>query len=138
VRLVTCLALVAAMLPGCGNSEQDADDSLRDTFRAGVAAMRTTRGVTLERKLKATLAALRRDQASTAAGRRGRALAIQGFTWALRSVEADLEFQFEDSGRLAEATRDARRAATARQKAEPLLRAAGRELDVEVGRLDRL
>jgi hypothetical protein len=126
------------MLVGCGSSEQDADDSLRDTFRAGVAAMRTNRGVTLERKLKAMLAALRRDQASTLEGRRGRALAIQGFTWALRSVEAELEFQFEDSGRLAEATRDARRAATARRNSERLLREAGREFDVEVGRLDRL
>jgi hypothetical protein len=138
VRLVTCLALAAALLAGCGNSGQDADDSLRDTFRAGVAAMRTNRGVTLERKLKATLAALRGDQASTAEGRRGQALAIQGFTWALRSVRAELEFQFEDSGRLAEATRDARRADASRRKAEPLLRGAGRELDVEVGRLDRL
>jgi hypothetical protein len=137
VRCVTWLAVAAVVVAGCG-SKHDADASIRVTFREGTTAMRTERGRALERKVEATLEALRRDQASTTEGRRGRTLAIEGFKWALVSIRAELEFQFEDSGRLAEATKDARRADTARRKSERLLHAAGRVLGVEVGRLDRL
>jgi hypothetical protein len=137
VRVVACLAVAAVVAAGCG-SKSDADASIGDTFREGTRAMRTERGTALERKLEATLKTLRRDQASTPDGRRGRRLAIEGFKWALVSIRAELEFQFEDSGRLAEATKDARRADTARRKSERLLHAAGRVLGVEVGRLDLL
>jgi hypothetical protein len=137
VRLVALVAVAAVALSGCG-SGSESDSALRDTVRDGAAAMRTERARVLEQKLKATLAALRADEPSTAEDRRGRALAIQGFTWALVSARAEIEFQYNDSGRLAEATKDARRADTARRKSERLLRAAGRALGIELGSLDRV
>jgi hypothetical protein len=138
VRLVAGVAVGAVLLAGCGSSGGDTDATLRDTVRDGAAAMRTERAKALEQKLEATLASLRKDKPSTEADRRARALAIHGFTWALVSARAEIEFQYNDNGRLAEATKDARRADTARRESERLLRAAARELQIDLGSLDRL
>ena len=135
---VVAVALAAVIFVGCGSSDGAADAALRDTLRDGAAAIRTERGRTLEWTLTATVAKLRREDASSAAARRGRTLAIQGFTWALVSVRAEIEFQFNDSGRLAEATKDARRADTARRKSEWFLRAAAHQFRIDLGSLERL
>ena len=64
----------------------------------------------LRAELKVTLARLRRTRGSTAAGRRARGLAIDGLESTLRGVESLIAFDENDSGNIAAATRDAKRA----------------------------
>ena len=70
------------------------------------------------------MAKLRADQASSDPTRRARRLAIAAFEAKLKSVRAEREFAEEDSGEVAEATRDAARADAYRRRAEELLRAS--------------
>ena len=78
----------------------------------------------LQAKLTALLAELRRDHATSESTRRARALAIRGFAAKLESIAAEREFDENDSGEVAEATRDAARADAYRVRADNLLRAA--------------
>jgi len=82
-----------------------------------------------------TLARLRRASASTATGRKGRTLAIQGFTWTLRGSDAELELIRNDSGNLEASVQDAKRSDRDRRRGAKLLRTAGRALGVRVGDL---
>jgi hypothetical protein len=76
---------------------------------------------------------LRREDAKTAAARRGRALALAGFASTRRGVETQLSMRAHDSGRLEAAVRDAKRADRYLNRGARLLRAAGRALGVNVG-----
>ena len=82
-----------------------------------------------------TLARLRRADGSTATGRKGRTLAIQGFTWTLRGIDAELELIRNDSGNLEASVQDAKRSDRDRRRGAKLLRTAGRALGVRVGDL---
>ena len=82
----------------------------------------------LEAKLTAVVAGLRSENASSDSGRRARTLAIAGFEAKLRSVSAEREFYENDSGEVAEATKDAARADANRKRATDLLRAAEQAL----------
>jgi len=107
-------------------------------LRHGVAEIRTTHD---RKKLRAelirTLASLRRDHPSTAPARRARSLAIQGFELTLKGIRSELDFSENDSGNVAAATRDAKRADRYLKLGADRLRAAGRVLKVRIGLLNQ-
>ena len=135
MRSLACVIVVAALCLAAP-AAQASDGSLRWTLHAGLASIGKYKRERLEPRLVVTLAALRADRASTPPGRDGRSLAIDGFSAALRAVRAELEFYNEDSGRLAEATKDASRADRNWKLAAHLLRQAGNALGVPVGRVN--
>ena len=67
--------------------------------------------------------------------RRGRALAVQGFEATLKGVRSELDFDGNDSGEVAAATRDAARADRYLARGANRMRAAGRALSVQIGEL---
>ena len=122
-----CLVMA---LPGCGSSDQDA--SVRATFRRGIEQIRTSTSATrLRAELRHTLTGLRAEQGSG----KGRRLAIAGFEETLLGVEAQIDFIENDRGEIEAATRDAIKANRHKERGADLLRTAGRELNVTVGRL---
>ena len=136
VSVTAALALV--LLPGCGPSRAS-DTAIKKTLERGVAqisAPQTTKQ--LHDDLVRTLAKLRTQHASTAAGRTAKGLAIQGFSWTMRGVDARLEITTNDSGNLEASVHDAKRADRDMRKAAGFLRAAGRALGVRIGRLNGL
>jgi hypothetical protein len=131
----TVVALGLVFLPGCG-STQASDAAIRETLERGVAQIGEPQTAKqLHDDLVRTLAKLRGERASTDARRTARTLAIRGFTWMLRSVDARLEIIRNDSGNLEASVRDAKRSDRDRCRAAKLLRAAGRPLGVRVGNL---
>jgi hypothetical protein len=112
------------------------DASIERHLLRGVAQIRTTHDRTkLHAELRRTLANLRRDHGSTAAARRARRLAIEGFESTLRGIRSQLDFVENDSGNVAAATRDARRADRYLSKGANRLRAAGSTFGIRVGKL---
>jgi len=110
------------------------DASVRHALLRGIAEIRAAPGPKrLEPKLERTLSRLRRDAASTVAGRRARELAIRGFGWTLRGVRTQLALVANDSGNIERAVRDAVRADRYLDRGARLLRAAGRALGIRVG-----
>jgi hypothetical protein len=126
-------ALVAVvLLAGCGSSA-DPNASIRRDLERGVAQIRTTHDPKrLRAELLRTVARLRRDEASTAAARRAKRLALAGFTATLRGVQSQINFVDNDSGNIAAATRDAVRADRSLARGARFLRAAGRALKIQV------
>jgi hypothetical protein len=92
------------------------------------------------RKLHAELVRLvehlRRAHATTASARRGRELALQGFEATLQGTRSQLDFIENDSGNVAAATRDAKRADHYLRLGATRLRAAGQALGVRIGELN--
>ena len=66
----------------------------------------------------------------------GRELALQGFEATLKGVRSQLDFSENDSGEVAAATRDAKRADRYLRRGANLLRAAGQALGVRIGELN--
>jgi hypothetical protein len=128
-------ALALLILPGCGSSSSDT--AIRKTLERGVAQISEPQTAKqLHADLERTLARLRGERASTAAGRTARTLAIRGFTWTLRGVEARLEMTRDDSGNLEASVRDAKRADRDLRQGAGFLRTAGRALGVRIGKLN--
>lgn len=79
------------------------------------SAVSEIRGTHDRKKLHAELvhllAHLRRAHGTTASARRGREFALRGFEATLKGVRSQLDFSENDSGEVAAATRDAKRAA---------------------------
>jgi Fic family protein len=124
--------VLLALAAGCGSSTSS-DTSIKKHLLRGVAQIRTTRDrAELHAKLVRTLASLRRDRASTAAERRARTLAIEGFEATLKGVRSQLDFVENDSGNVAAATRDARRADRYLALGASRLRAAGAALGIRI------
>jgi hypothetical protein len=129
------VALSLFVLPGCGSS--GSDTSIRKTFERGVAQIGEPQTAKqLRGDVERTIARLRSERASTASGRKARTLAIQGFTWTLRGVEARLEITRNDSGNLEASVQDAKRADRDMSRGAGLLRAAGRALGIRIGKLN--
>jgi hypothetical protein len=130
--------LSLALAAGCGSSpsKRRADASLERHLLRGVAQIRTTRDKEkLHAQLGRTLATLRHDHASTPAGRRAKRLAIDGFEWTRKGVRSLLDFEENDSGNVAAATRDAIRADRFLKNGANRLRSAGTLLGIRVGRI---
>src|SRR4051812_34158826 len=127
-RAKTHLLVAAAFLAGCGSSERSVKAVLTDSL----ATVRQTQDYEAQRAdLRDALKQLRSTRDGEA-----RRLAIRGFEATLRGVEARIDFVENDSGNVAAATRDARRADLGLGAGARLLRAAGRLLEVRVGRLN--
>jgi hypothetical protein len=128
------------LVAGCGSAKPSGpgtDGSVKDHLLRGVAQIRTTHDLKkLRGQLVRTLATLREDRPRTAAGRRARQLAIQGFAWTLKSIESTLDFTENDSGNVEAATRDAKRAYHSLERSANLLRAAGRAVGLRIGKLN--
>jgi outer membrane murein-binding lipoprotein Lpp len=121
--------VAVALLAGCGSSA-DPNASIRRDLDHGVAQIRATYDrKQLRAELLRTVERLRRDEASTPAGRRAKKLALAGFVATLRGVQSQIDFVDNDSGNVAAATRDAVRADRFLAKGARLLRAARRALD---------
>ncbi len=137
---------VLALLAGCRPAKPDgtdhnassraSDTKVKQDFLRGVDQIRSSKREHLRDQLVRTISTLRRDRGSTGAGRRGRSLALQGFTTALKGVKAEIDFYVNDSGKLEAATKDAVRADRYAKQAANLLRAAGRAFGVHVGKLN--
>ena len=127
VKPVTlCLSLV--LLAGCGSSNSG-DANIERDIRRGLAQIDSVHDrKALQAKLMTVVAGLRSESASSDSKRRARALAIAGFEAKLKSVAADREFYENDSGQVAEATKDAARADANRKRATDLLSAAEQAL----------
>ena len=130
------VVLSLALLLGCGSSRAT-DSAVKETVERGVAQLREPQTAEqLHDDLVRTLRQLRSERASTATGRNGRALAIGGFTWTLRGIDARLEMTRNDSGNLEASVRDAVRADRDLRRGGRLLRAAGRSLGIRIGKLN--
>jgi hypothetical protein len=132
--------LIALMLVGgCGGSTAAsgrADASIRHDVLRGVRQIRATHDRRkLHAELVVTLARLRRARATTTDARRGRVLAVQGFEAMLKGVESELDFEENDSGEVAAATRDAVRADRYLTVGANRLRGAGKALGIQIGEL---
>lgn len=126
-RRLLCLCICFALVAGCGGTSDNA--SVERDIARGLSEIESVHDRrVLQVRLTRILVALRRDRATSESTRRARALAIRGFTAKLKSIAAEREFAENDSGEVAEATRDAARADTYRVRAETLLRAAEQAL----------
>jgi hypothetical protein len=138
MRRAYALAVVLslALLLGCGSSRAS-DSAVKETVERGVAHLREPQTTEqLHDDLVHTLRQLRHQRVSTATGRNGRALAIGGFTWTLRGIDARLEMTRNDSGNLEASVRDAMRADRNLRKGARLLRASGRSFGIRIGKLN--
>jgi hypothetical protein len=142
-RLLCCVALCLiglALVSGCRSSAPAlgrADLSIKQDLLRGVREIRVTRDrEKLHAELVRLLAHLRRTHGTTASARRARELALQGFEATLKGVRSQLDFSENDSGEVAAATRDAKRADRYLRRGANLLRAAGQALGVRIGELN--
>ena len=142
-RLPRCTAVCLvglALATGCGSSTPGvapADQSIEQHLLRGVRAIRQTRDPSeLRPALVHIVAHLRRVDGIAPSARHARKLAIQGFEATLEGTRSQIEFIENDSGEVAEATKDARRADLYLRRGANLLRAAGRALGVRIGDLN--
>jgi hypothetical protein len=113
------------------------DASVRRELLRGVAQIRSIHDRRrLQAELKRTLARLRRTRGSTAGGRRARELAILGLESTLDGVASLIAFDENDSGNIAAATRDAKRADRSLGLGADQLRAAARALGTRLGNVN--
>ena len=127
-RRAAAFCLCLAFLAGCGSGDSG-DANVERDIRRGLAQIESVHDrKALEAKLAAVVTGLRSESPSSDSVRRARALAIAGFEAKLRSVAAEREFYENDSGQVAEATKDAARADANRTRANDLLRAAEQAL----------
>lgn len=123
---------VLALLAGCHSSS---NAELRAVVADGVSELSVPQDYErLRDMLRQTIARLRSVHVP-ADDDRAQRLALRGFTAMLRGVESRIAFAKNDSGNVEAATRDARRGDRWFKAGAALLRAAGRELGVEVGSL---
>lgn len=137
----TALCVIGlALVSGCGQSAPalgEADVSIEQDLLRGVREIRGTHDrKKLHAELVHLLAHLRRAHGTTASARRGRKLALQGFEATLKGVRSQLDFSENDSGEVAAATRDAKRADRYLRRGASSLRAAGREFGLRIGELN--
>jgi hypothetical protein len=136
---VILAALFTAAATGMRTAETitTSDASVKEDLVRGVEQIIAGQGgIKLAPQLVRTLERLRRERGSTATGRRGRTLAIQGFTWTLKGVRTQLDMAKYDSGNLEASVRDAKRADRYLNRGANLLRAAGRSFGISIGKLN--
>ena len=141
--LLGCMTLCLVglvLVSGCGSSAPTlgpADRSIEQDLLRGVREIRTTHDrKTLRVELVHLLAHLRRLHGTTETARRGRELALQGFQATLEGTQSQLDFVENDSGEVAAATRDAKRADHYLRRGANRLRAAGQVFGIQIGELN--
>lgn len=137
-RVAWALPAATLLLAACGSSEPNAKQpSVKAVVLDGVAQIRALPATTkLRKQLGGKLVELRATRASTPAERRGKALALRGFTATLKGVQARIDMQLNDSGKLEAAVRDAKRGDRFLRRGAKLLRAAGQMLGLRIGSLN--
>jgi hypothetical protein len=129
-----------ALTMGCAERKapaRNSDAAVKESLAHGIAQIRSTHDVKkLHAELVRTVASLREERGSTAAGREGRVLAIEGFEATLKGLQAKIDFVANDRGNIEAATRDARRADRFLRQGAESLRRAGQALGVRVGALN--
>ncbi|MGZ4419418.1 MAG: hypothetical protein ACXVRV_14775 [Gaiellaceae bacterium] len=142
-RPCCCMALCLiglALVSGCRPSAPavgQADFSIKQDLLRGVREIRVRHDrKKLHAELVHVLAHLRRAHGTTVNARRGRELALQGFEATLKGIRSQLDFSENDSGEVAAATRDAKRADRYLRRGANWLRAAGQALGVRIGELN--
>ena len=131
------LTLVGCASTKSASSVTASDAAIREDILLGVVQIRGSQDARkLRGKLLHTLEQLRGDRGSTAAGRKGRRLAIEGFASTLKGVDARLDFAENDSGNIEAAVRDAKRADRYLKRGANFLRAAARAVGVRIGKLN--
>jgi hypothetical protein len=133
--------LALALVGGCGSSSPSRaatdDASIKQELLRGVGQIRALHDRhELNAELARILMRLRRARGSTV-GARARELAIQGFEATIKGTRSQLDFSENDSGEVAAATRDAKRADRYLTLGANRLRAAGRLLGIQVGKLNQ-
>jgi hypothetical protein len=132
------LALVLGC--GCGSSQSGAstaDVSVKHDLVRGVEEIRSTRDrKTLDTQLGHIVASLRGERGSTAVVERAREDALVGFELTRKGVGSQIDFSENDSGNVAAATRDARRADRFLKRGANRIRLAGLALGIPIGELD--
>jgi hypothetical protein len=127
--------VVLLVLSGCGSSTKP--DEAKQAFLDGVAQIRGTSSAdTLHLQMLRTIKRLRATRPASPGGRRGKTLALRGFTWTLQGAEARIEIRVNDSGNLEASVHDARRADRNLNRGAELLRKAGRSFGVRIGKLN--
>jgi hypothetical protein len=140
IAIGVALTALLAAATACGNRSPEtfitSDTAVKEELVRGITQIRAAPGgKKLAPRLVRTVERLRHDRASTAAGRRGRGLAIQGFTWTLRGIRTQLDMEKNDSGNLEASVRDAKKADRYLKRGAKLLRAAGRAFGISIGKL---
>jgi hypothetical protein len=126
--------LLLAVL-GCGSSTSA--DEAKQAFLDGIAQIRVTSNADkLDARMLRTIERLRATRPASRAGRRGKALALPGFTWTLKGAEARIEIRVNDSGNLEASVRDAERGDRDLNRGADLLRKAGKAFGVRIGKLN--
>ena len=124
----------SALVSGCPPSAPAvgrADPSIKQEVLRGVRAIRVTPDRNkLHLTLVHILAHLRRAHGTTMSARRGRELALRGFAATLKGIRSQLDFSENDSGEVAAATSDAKRADLYLRRGANWLRAAGQALGI--------
>ena len=132
--------LALALVGGCGSSTSRvvADDvSIKQELLRGVGQIRALHDrQKLRAELARILARLDRARGSTVGARQARVLAIHGFELTTKGIRSQLDFSENDSGEVAAATRDAERADRYLTLGANRLRAAGRALGIQIGKLN--
>ena len=112
--------------------------SIEQDLLRGVGEIRGTRDrEKLHAELVHLLAHLRRAHGTTASARRGREFALREFEATLKGVRSQLDFSENDSGEVAAATRDAKRADRYLTLGANRLRAAGQALGIQIGEINQ-
>jgi hypothetical protein len=145
LRLMSLRWAVAGLMTltlgcGCGSSRSGvgtADARVNQELRRGVEEIRSIHDrKKLDAELSSIVARLRRERGSTAAVERARKAALAGFELTRKGVGSQIDFIENDSGEVAAATRDARRADEYLRRGAILIRMAGLALGTQVGDLD--
>jgi hypothetical protein len=139
-RSLIAAALTALVLVcGCGASRSavSADAAIKSDLLRGVGDIRSTIDrKTLAAQLGRVIASLRGERGSTASVERARRAAVEGFELTRTGVGSQIDFSENDSGEVAAATRDARRADRYLGRGAGLIRRAGQALGIHIGTLD--
>ncbi len=125
---------------GCGSSRSGmstADAAVKRDLLRGVEEIQTTHDrKRLDAQLSRIVARLRGERGSTTAVERAREVALVGFELTRKGVGSQIDFSENDSGNVAAATRDARRADRYLGQGANRIRRAGVALGIHIGKLD--
>ena len=125
---------------GCGSSRSGAstaDVSIKHDLVRGVEEIRSTHDrKRLDAQLGHIVASLRRERGSSAVVERAREVALVGFELTQKGVRSQIDFSENDSGNVAAATRDARRADRFLGRGANRIRMAGLAFGIRIRELD--
>src|SRR4051794_27089409 len=134
MRQIIVLAAVACAAACLAPSVGATDASLKATFLKGVNQINTsTNGTVTETRLRITRAVLAADTASTAKGRAGKAIALEGFGFMLQGMALiDDAKQAADEGDLGKSVAIATKINHLQMKGAALLKGAGPYFGVKI------